>query len=590
MQTLDRTPRTEQYDGSFANLVYKPLIHDDSIRLLVLEPGLAMQTIRCRFEYRRLSEEPPYEAISYVWGPALPTYRIILDRCIFVIRGNLYHGLCQLRHLRKNRTLWIDAICLNQDDIPERNHQVQQMKRIYESATGTLVWLGIPGRREREALKLLQLVEEAKRMTPGVDVTKMIADRLHPNSSSHLMSEAFSSFFSNTWFTRVWVQQEFAVSRNIQFVHGRISLASTTIRNAVDAVRSLFSNEFNLLNESIPPRELFVLRDRHQSRAPGRTLPGMLASKFGQLKASDPRDHIFSLLGLVEDAEYNLAVVDYKASVKDVFVEAMSQCLYYCPTGFFELLSLVSYLPQGEYRKSLPSWAPDFSASSGFRRSFSDKSIFSASKGSQAKFLVHESTLSIRGRVIGALETYLTNPSLYHFKDRQESQNWLGECQELAKQAGTFYDAVDFENLWWKVLVCDLYYVRSTRLFKAAHEGYGDYHLHPELLLQEYISQERCTLRNADFLEMQKAYELTRSVTSYPMNFCATDKGMLGWVPRTAKVGDKLCIFAGALAPFIIRDRHDGTWELIGDAYIHGIMYGETMEWEGIEWEDIKLT
>jgi hypothetical protein len=67
MHTLDRTPRTEQRNESFANLIYKPLIHDDSIRLLVLEPRLAMRAIRCRLEHRRLSEEPPHEAISYGW-------------------------------------------------------------------------------------------------------------------------------------------------------------------------------------------------------------------------------------------------------------------------------------------------------------------------------------------------------------------------------------------------------------------------------------------------------------------------------------------------------------------------------------------
>jgi hypothetical protein len=65
---------------------------------------------------------------------------------------------------------------------------------------------------------------------------------------------------------------------------------------------------------------------------------------------------------------------------------------------------------------------------------------------------------------------------------------------------------------------------------------------------------------------------------------------MLGWAPRSTQVGDKVCIFSGARAPFIVRPNQDGSYGLIGDAYIHGMMYGEAMDWDMAEWENIHIT
>lgn len=81
-----------------------------------------------------------------------------------MIRENLFHALIQLRHKAKSRTLWVDAICFNQNHIPERNHQVQQMKRVYESAKSTIIWLGQPQPEDRNATELLLEAQEAKRV------------------------------------------------------------------------------------------------------------------------------------------------------------------------------------------------------------------------------------------------------------------------------------------------------------------------------------------------------------------------------------------------------------------------------------------
>jgi hypothetical protein len=77
------------------------------------------------------------------------------------------------------------------------------------------------------------------------------------------------------------------------------------------------------------------------------------------------------------------------------------------------------------------------------------------------------------------------------------------------------------------------------------------------------------------------------------MNFCLTEGGYLGWVPRKARVGDTICIFAGAKAPYFLRRvlRLGGPrlFTFIGEAYIHGLMYGEAMESIEYKMEEIKI-
>lgn len=85
--------------------------------------------------------ECPYVAVSYVWGNAEPTQRIIVNGHSILIAENLFSFLrhAQCHH---NMVLWIDALCINQQDIAERNLQIQKMKTIFDSAVTVIAWLG----------------------------------------------------------------------------------------------------------------------------------------------------------------------------------------------------------------------------------------------------------------------------------------------------------------------------------------------------------------------------------------------------------------------------------------------------------------
>jgi hypothetical protein len=103
--------------------LYLPLAETDEIRLLSLQPGHANETVKCTLQHTKLKSFPRYEALSYMWGPK--EYRTIeLDGKPYAVTENLWQALIHLRLEQETRTMWIDAICINQGDGSERNHQV----------------------------------------------------------------------------------------------------------------------------------------------------------------------------------------------------------------------------------------------------------------------------------------------------------------------------------------------------------------------------------------------------------------------------------------------------------------------------------
>jgi hypothetical protein len=107
-----------------ANLLYQTLADVDEIRLLHLQPGATNEPLICQLLNSTLFDKPQYEALSYMWGRKESPLQIELSGSIVEVRNNLWQALNHLRHAQTTRILWIDALCINQDDANERNHQV----------------------------------------------------------------------------------------------------------------------------------------------------------------------------------------------------------------------------------------------------------------------------------------------------------------------------------------------------------------------------------------------------------------------------------------------------------------------------------
>ncbi|KAE9362606.1 HET-domain-containing protein [Stipitochalara longipes BDJ] len=117
-------------------------LHKDvrEIRLMTIEDWEnGSSHIACQLHHFELAHAPEYEALSYCWGDASITQEILVDGDPFLATTNLYAALKQIAERAKSKFLWIDAICINQSSIEEKNYQVPLMNALYSQAQRVLV-------------------------------------------------------------------------------------------------------------------------------------------------------------------------------------------------------------------------------------------------------------------------------------------------------------------------------------------------------------------------------------------------------------------------------------------------------------------
>lgn len=114
------------------------------VRLFELLPSQSSQVVSGAFKYVELASSSDYIAVSYTWGDGASAWKIPLsDGSVLFVRENLWWFLrTQSRLITRPTLFWIDAICINQSDIVERNFQVGLMKLIYANADEVYAWLG----------------------------------------------------------------------------------------------------------------------------------------------------------------------------------------------------------------------------------------------------------------------------------------------------------------------------------------------------------------------------------------------------------------------------------------------------------------
>ena len=116
----------DQLQSGFEDFVYKPLdLSGENIRVIKILPGPPDSMIRCTIHQIRLAST--HVCLSYVWGTREEFNYILVNSKRFRVRRNLWNFLDQARSNGIDSHLWIDAICINQDFVEERNHQVHQM-------------------------------------------------------------------------------------------------------------------------------------------------------------------------------------------------------------------------------------------------------------------------------------------------------------------------------------------------------------------------------------------------------------------------------------------------------------------------------
>jgi hypothetical protein len=201
---------------SMANYRYQPLPHEDSIRILVLHPSSSeTDPITCTIRHTRLSDASlKYEALSYTWGDITQKQAIHVDESglELLIGRNCHDALRDLRHQSRGRSLWIDAICIIQEDLEERAQQVRNMNSIYKLSSDNIVYLGESTPESHGLFEELNAIEKTAVKT-GVfhsGVFNSGGTRRYPDillKPDDVVTGEFEILLQRPWFKRINIRQ-----------------------------------------------------------------------------------------------------------------------------------------------------------------------------------------------------------------------------------------------------------------------------------------------------------------------------------------------------------------------------------------------
>ena len=153
--SVSRVPICKLKDNTF----HRRALGRDEIRILRVSDGTDQDPVVCTTSYEKLDQPPTYVALSYSWGYVDVTHPITLDGEDFLVSKAVHTALKSLRRQAIlescDRNLWVDAICINQEDVKEKTHQVRMMSKIYKHATLVVAWLGEMTNKDRRGFNLI---------------------------------------------------------------------------------------------------------------------------------------------------------------------------------------------------------------------------------------------------------------------------------------------------------------------------------------------------------------------------------------------------------------------------------------------------
>ncbi len=196
--------------------LYSPLDSErHEARLVTIFPGLSNDPISCTLSVISNDDPPEYDALSYVWGTLEVVSPIFVDAFEIPVTQNLSIALRHLRYQDRPRTMWIDALCINQQDAQERIEQVQLMGDIYAKAERVLVWLGLRTQDLDKAMDLINELASAQHIAT-LPKPRSLGTAVHydqPEDDDIKKLDPLQKYVDSAWFRRTWVLQEVSLAR-----------------------------------------------------------------------------------------------------------------------------------------------------------------------------------------------------------------------------------------------------------------------------------------------------------------------------------------------------------------------------------------
>ncbi len=301
------------------------------IRILTLLPGKREDILKGELRIRPIAEaadNKTYESLSYCWGEPQTSMHIIVasegnpDGGRLAVTPNLRAALCDFRLENEPRHLWIDAICINQDDLEEKNQQIPLMRQIYEGSIRTLVWLGEGTKESSPAIRLISKLKDAaeKAGPAAAEINIFSRQDLAKYGLPSLLSRDYVSLLSLLdlpWFQRAWIVQELAVSKQATVFWGE---DSTDWFDLVEGIGFALRVPLTFVGHPAVSTFVHIAEEAENFRSGNCRLLRVLL-RHRRCMAMNPRDKVYAFLGLINSAaESQLAIdVNYQHDLATIY-------------------------------------------------------------------------------------------------------------------------------------------------------------------------------------------------------------------------------------------------------------------------------
>lgn len=598
--------------------IYKPLQSRRHIRLLEISfCGADEQHAHLLYNLTQVElpsddTELEFEALSYTWGKPDRLFNISIDNeaSLFGLTANLAQALPHITKHSITKRLWIDQLCINQADNTEKSIQVGLMSEIYKRSARVLVWLGPVDENSRlckqwlEAFdKLIPTLSRKKQVTIGSaeynpNIRKLVLmDTFASPGTSPIWIPAIGRFWSRPWFRRGWVVQEMILAKESLFLTGDIAFTLQDLEDMFTAPMEKFKEYPDLKADTddgiISYRILMQLKTDPFTSTPEplRFLRTMTAVG-GEFCTKEPCDRLYGFLGLIEGLDF---IPDYTSSIRENFTRfATTIARQYGSLDFLSLWSanLDARLPDTPPDLlHFPSWVPSFTATPlcapwrlavGGVRSWGSEVTWNAAAGRRH---IHNQTLSAssskRLRVRGHIIDYISILSCTRFA------KWLHvdthHLRSLTSQLQSDIPGLDHWTFIHLVHFLNTVCANGTTPRETAEQILD---LAPSALPapQQHLLLHENALGAC--LMMARGRKFMR-----------TEAGRLGlapWMDTRARVGEErgsaIVVLHGCSVPIILERvdgggggddaGEEGEWKVVGDCYVEGVMFGESVVWD----------
>lgn len=564
------------------------------------------QEILCAFSVVSLDDAPVYEALSYVWGEPAKAKTIFIDNEPVAVTRNLHDALSQLQSPDEERILWVDAVCINQNDNLERTHQVSIMRHIYEHAFRVLVYLGPAWTGCEEAFEFFEASASDLNMHYDDEILPHIVVKGKTIDGSSELRGHLDAFFNAPWWERIWTIQEFVLAKTVVFHCGPYTLPEKTLlQSNVHITHHWFTccNYSLMLPRKFPSSECAIpeLFSRLAYLDFQRAFRSKLSfvyiiSSFRTRHSYDSRDKVFGLLGLASGPWEGAIMPDYSRSTEDIYRDLAIACVD--RRGTVEFLNHCYREEGGE----LPSFIPDWRVPIGELLNTLYASLimalrFDPSKGAKAEMaFVTPSEAVFKGLVFERITQLGPSAFVPSIPGAQEEVK-----QSLYDFAGIKYPMADDieeiteSEITFAMTMCGG--IVFERLDAASNMT-----VRPATLEQDWLIFKKweawIALSDKDEYDKELFFFQHAHVTaSFERRVIRTETGRLGIAPSRTQEGDVIAILAGSDTPFVLRPQQtddaaeltDQTYSLIGNAYVHSIMWGEAWPEDDSELPGLRM-